>query len=203
MGPNDKYVLRDGTKGQNDWHLVGQELKSFKNTKIPKIFHYMTYDEIKLAALLQVSSFVKPINSGNRHNRGVANHGQPQDSEAVYVGVVGARLKKAGVMEAEEMIVDTKNPDAEKSPICELFQRFYKSRMGNESESNKFLDLPKGKNFNALIYRERISISAETFLLEANERGRLKDSGVHVVVVGLGLGVWKISDVQVILDTFM
>ena len=199
MGPNDKYVLRDGTKGQNDWHLVGQDLKS---SATPKIFHYMTYDEIKLAALLQVSSFVKPINSGNRHNRGVANHGQPQDLEAVYVGVVGARLKKAGVMEAEEMIVDTKNPDTQISPICELFQRFYKSRMGNESESNKFLDLPKGKNFNALIYRERISISAETFLLEANERGRLKNSGVHVVVVGLGLGVWKISDVQVIFDPF-
>jgi hypothetical protein len=35
---------------------------------------YMTYDEIKLAALLSVSSPTYLINSGKRHNGGKPNH---------------------------------------------------------------------------------------------------------------------------------
>ena len=65
----------------------------------------MSYDEIKLAALLQVSSPVKPINSGSRDNIGRKNHGKPHVDKAVYVGVVGARLEKCNVMEWQELLV--------------------------------------------------------------------------------------------------
>lgn len=49
----------------------------------------MSYDEIKLAAFLQVSSPVLPINAGSRTNKGIIDSNHVQ--EAIYVGAVGAR----------------------------------------------------------------------------------------------------------------
>ena len=60
--------------------------------------------------------------------------------------------------------------------------------------NKKFLN---GKKFKTALYQQRIMISAETFLLEANERGKLKNTDVHVVIVGLGLGHWQAYDTQV------
>jgi hypothetical protein len=92
----------------------------------------MTYDEIKLAALLQVSSPVMPINSGSRHNVGRLEHGVPHVEEAVYVGAVGARFEKAGVMEWQEMVIDPEqNVEGEKLVFKEVrtinvcFNNFY------------------------------------------------------------------------------
>ena len=42
----------------------------------------------------------------------------------------------------------------------------------------------------------RIEISAETFLIEAEHRGLQEDREVYCHVVGLGLGVWRISNQQ-------
>lgn len=56
MGTADAYTLRDGRDGSTDWDEVGGA-----NTKATAD-RYMTYDEIKLAALLQLSSPVAPIN---------------------------------------------------------------------------------------------------------------------------------------------
>ena len=67
MGENDQYLLRNGESGTNVWTSIGQDNAS-KNA--PSIEDYMTYDEIKLSAFLQVSSFVQPINSGSRRNLG-------------------------------------------------------------------------------------------------------------------------------------
>ena len=67
MGGNDQYLLRNRESGTDVWTSIGQDNAS-KNA--PSIEDYMTYDEIKLAAFLQVSSFVQPINSGSRRNLG-------------------------------------------------------------------------------------------------------------------------------------
>ena len=159
----------------------------------------MTYDEIKLAALIQVSCFVKPINSGSRHNKAVADN-NTIDIEAVYIGAVGPRFEKPGFMEWQEIIEDTESNKI----ITEIFASFYDkmiedSVLPNETtitlQSNKkFLN---GKKFKTALYQLRIAISAETFLLEANERGKLKNTEVHVVIVGLGLGHWQAYDTQV------
>eukprot|EP01124_Arcella_intermedia_P029640 TRINITY_DN631_c0_g1_i1.p1 TRINITY_DN631_c0_g1~~TRINITY_DN631_c0_g1_i1.p1 ORF type:complete len:692 (+),score=142.09 TRINITY_DN631_c0_g1_i1:64-2139(+) len=45
--------------------------------------------------------------------------------------------------------------------------------------------------FNIPVYKKRIRISIETFLLEANARGAEYAKKVYVHVVGLGLGVWE------------
>ena len=113
------------------------------------------------------------------------------DTEAVYVGAVGARFEQPNLMEWQEMITSKSTDSGSKDfPIVNLFLKFYLERL-------KFENLDFQGTFNAPIYKERITISAETYLLEANQRGKLKESKVHVVVVGLGLGVWQNSDHQV------
>ena len=67
VGAYDGYVLRDQTCGSSDWHLIGSsdpddKVQRRSKNPIPKLEDYMSYDEIKLAAFLQVSSPVKPIN---------------------------------------------------------------------------------------------------------------------------------------------
>ena len=75
MGGADSHVLRNGKRGGGIWNFIGQDQNQNRSSvlDIPNIQDYMTYDEIKLAALLQVSSFVKPINSGSRYNIGNSN----------------------------------------------------------------------------------------------------------------------------------
>ena len=94
--------MRNSVSGYGGWHLIGKEDK----TGGLSIEDYMTYDEIKLAALLQVSSPVLPINSGNRFNNGMAGNGPPHVKEAVYVGVVGARFEKKGCMEYQDILLE-------------------------------------------------------------------------------------------------
>ncbi|KAJ3111324.1 hypothetical protein HK100_002726 [Physocladia obscura] len=68
--------------------------------------------------------------------------------------------------------------------------------------SQRFVRLDAETFFNVEAYRRRIRLSAETLLLEANQRsieetqknGLFKGAFVHVV--GLGLGVWQILNIQ-------
>ena len=116
--------------------------------------------------------------------------------------MVGARFEHPNRMEWQEIILEEdlkKTYDGnENDGIAKLFNDFYKTKIQQGPE--KLLDLQRNqRKFNVSIYRERIAISAETYLLEANERGKFKNSKVHVVVVGLGLGVWQICAQQVCL----
>ena len=50
--------------------------------------------------------------------------------------------------------------------------------------------------FNKSVYISRNQISAETFLIEADSRGKVESREVYCHVVGLGLGVWQVSSEQ-------
>ena len=198
MGPSDSNTLRNGKQADyHSWTLVGQEDEKIEELKgqirnVPNLKDYMSYDEIKLSAFLQMSSPVAPINSGSRHNRGVPNQGSIQhDSEAVYVGAVGARFEKPGFMEHEDFVLDrTKS----KNTTGQLFQQFYQA--ATQDKPDEFMKFRSGRDFNVQFYKYRMGLSAETYLLEANSRGRSRNVQVHVVVVGLGLGVWRICPEQ-------
>ena len=93
-------------------------------------------------------------------------------------------------MEWQEIIKDESSQSESKdSKVANLFLKFYSERLGFKAHDFH------GK-FNVPIYRERISISAETYLLEANQRGKSMGLNVHVVVVGLGLGVWEFPEIH-------
>lgn len=69
--------------------------------------------------------------------------------------------------------------------------------MENEDFAEKVLKIGYERYLNVEVYKRRIKTSAETFLIEANKRGEEWGKKVHVFVVGLGLGVWQISALQV------
>ncbi|HEY6438003.1 MAG TPA: DUF4804 domain-containing protein, partial [Ignavibacteriaceae bacterium] len=75
----------------------------------------------------------------------------------------------------------------------------------NSSSCNDYLDLgPIGPGatkdnhtyFHIKIYKKRMAITAETLLLEANERGNEEKRKCFVHVVGFGIGVWQIAKPQ-------
>ena len=51
--------------------------------------------------------------------------------------------------------------------------------------------------FNVYVYKQRMRIVIESFLFEANNRGKTHNKQVYIRAVGLGLGVWAINkDIQ-------
>ena len=214
----DLYILRNGVRGSGGWENIGKHrdiktriTKSFGNGKEPNIDDYMTYDEIKLSAFLQVSSPVRPINSGSRSNMSIPKDAETFVENAIYVGAVGARLEKQNVMEWQEVVISKIQNNQEKGygsksssekTILSVFSTFYGYEFFpsySECESGAFTKCEKNIHenyFNCEVYTKRIQTSAETFLIEAEKRGQLANKYVHVHVVGLGLGVWEYSSLQ-------
>ena len=153
------------------------------------------------------------MNSGSRDNVGRKDHGKPHVDKAVYVGVVGARLEKTGVMEWQELIVNSEQNTTEhgygenvsEPSLKSIFANFYDlpyfptyKSVQQSSNCNRMIEFPmESSYFNDTVYRKRIQISAETFLIEANHRGHIFGQDVHAFVVGLGLGVWQYTSKQV------
>ena len=48
-------------------------------------------------------------------------------------------------------------------------------------------------SFDRAVYRERMRLSIEPFLLDADKRGAETPSGAYVQVVGLGVGAWALQ----------
>ena len=64
---------------------------------------------------------------------------------------------------------------------------------GNRSLKKK---LKSVEYFNTRVCKERTRVTAETFLMEANHRAKEAGKKAYVHLVGLGLGVWKVTDLQ-------
>ena len=112
------------------------------------------------------------------------------------MGVVGARFEVPGRMEYQDMIT-TRDQQADTSDsIQAVFARFYGGQVTRGSQRYKETRMLSGLYLDQEIYTKRIQISAETFLIEADQRGLLEEREVYCHVVGLGLGVWRISSEQ-------
>lgn len=61
---------------------------------------------MKLSALLSISSWSYFINEGTRDNKGVPqNKTQSFTTRGIIIGLIGARLKRVGLMEWQEVLV--------------------------------------------------------------------------------------------------
>ena len=206
----DSWLTRSGEYGAGGWGEIGTEEEG-ETYNVLGLADFMSYDEVKVAALLQLSSPVVTINNGSRDN--IGRPGEDFLDTGVYVGAVGARFEIAGRMEYQDMLV-TQNQNTEENGYGEnnqrpslnkVFAKFYGMENFHEfsdvkkhenlyKESQKYLR--KGRFLNKEIYTKRIQITAETFLLEAEQRGVLEDRDIYCHVVGLGLGVWQIHKDQ-------
>ncbi|XP_060532239.1 uncharacterized protein LOC132705578 isoform X2 [Cylas formicarius] len=223
MGKYDKFLLITGERGSHNWEKIGTN-----EEKPPQIIaNCISYDEIKLSAFIYVSSYTYFVNKGDRKNKAVysSDRSNIQD-EGVILGLIGPRLKKENVMDFQEMVFTPKQNQASngygklcQNTIHSLFADYFEEdnndykevieqrQLLSKEDSTRYTDLSKiGKDyiFDNHIYHKRLTIIFDSLLLEADFRAKEVGKSAYVHVVGLGLGVWKISDHQekVYMDCF-
>ncbi|KAI1660661.1 hypothetical protein F4813DRAFT_347974 [Daldinia decipiens] len=184
VGPNDSTLLRTGQSfqmGTRFWDSIGAEGTPYKSLE-----EYLTYDEIMLGSLMGVSSPSYFINDGARDN-----NGRPQDAgtfepRGIIIGLVGPRFERLLHMDSN-LILDGVVARQQHPELTNIFLDFL--GVGERSE----LEIEK---FSIRAYTERIRISADILLLEANERAKAVGRKAYVYIVGLGLGVWLYDALQ-------
>jgi hypothetical protein len=211
MGEKDDTVGRDGqyiVSAFRNWPLVGTE-----SEEAPlRLQDYLSYDEIAVAALIGVSSPTYFINSGSRYNKAKTEPEGGHTDRGIYVGLVGPRFEVADQMESRFLLSDPKVCSAERGygyhdmptshdqALLQIWAKFYDVK---DPQTGLF-GFPLADEHPLPIleprrYASRIGLTLETFLFEAEDRGREADRKVHAFVVGLGLGVWQYNKEQSVL----
>jgi hypothetical protein len=210
LGAGDSYLLRDGTRGSGGFDAIGTP-----EERSPLLLDdLLSYDEMALSALLGVSVPTHFINAGSRGNRAAPGAPGSFEPRGIYVGLVGARFERPERMEWRHMLVTPEqntagkgygadaDPARPETRLLRAWARFYGLETlplfaeAEADRSGRFLRLGEGAYLDGGVYRERLRISVEAFLLEAN--GRAGDAGTRAYAhaVGLGLGVWAIDPRQ-------
>ncbi|KAF7186643.1 hypothetical protein HII31_12052 [Pseudocercospora fuligena] len=189
---HDYTVLRDGTilpYGHDEWMRVGTDEEAVND----HIFleDYLSYDEMMLASMLGTSGPTHFINAGHRNNRALIDSSIPHQDRGITIGLVGARFAAPGQMD---------------HIICGLAQHWHGERLQDPGLTKIFREVfdpdydeetfEEGK-LNEKIYKSRIQLTIETALLEADDRAAAEGTTAHVFLPGLGLGVWRVSDIQI------
>lgn len=188
--PADQHVLRDGHKKLYPNYYFFDTVGSDNETAPYLLANYLSYDEMLLAAMCGVSGPTSFRNDGDRKNRGVEAAKGTFQERGVYVGLVGARFERRGLMESVFMQVNHQiNNTQSAHPAWKALGKFYNFTDGvvewNSSLMADTLDLER--------YKKRIKLSYELFLLEADQRGRAAGNKTYCHLVGLGTGVWAVD----------
>ena len=209
MTESDAYLLRNGDKGQGGFEAIGT-----LNEKSPLVLkEYLSYDEMQIAALLGVSVPTFFINSGDRYNSAVPGIPGTFEEQGVYVGLVGARFERPGLMEWQHMIVtpqqntaangygakaDQENP---KTKLLFIWSQLYAEpftafEQAQSDKSGRYISIGADQYLDTVIYKKRMKMVIAPFLVDAHERGKNQGKKVYCHVVGLGLGVWQKTPLQ-------
>ena len=209
MTEADTYLLRSGKKGQGGFEKIGTAQE-----RSPLILEeYLSYDEMQIAALLGVSVPTFFINNGNRNNSAIPGMPRTFEQEGVYVGLVGARFEKSGLMEWQHMIVtpiqnrssNGYGPDADPAnsqrKFLSLWEELYDNKFvtfeqAQADTSGRYILLSSQEYLDSVMYKKRMKMVIEPFLVDAHERGKKVGKKVYCHVVGLGLGVWQKTTMQ-------
>lgn len=199
-------------------------------TNIDWLRQYISYDEIAISALISVSVPSFFINSGSRSNYAMKGNPGTFERRGVITGCVGARFERREEMEWKYMLIsrqqntvengygpyDPSNPKSvELRPWAKLygveyFPTFDETIAANhdyvlrEAFINRFCEVSAGSYLNTEVYMNRMRLTVEPFLRDANERSGKESKKAHCVVVGLGLGVWRLTPMQTyfLVDTY-
>ncbi|XP_076166778.1 ADP-ribosylarginine hydrolase CG3568 isoform X2 [Ptiloglossa arizonensis] len=215
-GSDDRWKLIDGKTGVDGWENVGTD-----NEKEPLVLtKCLSYDEIKLSAMLAMSSHTEFINDGSRENRGVVSTDPDSvQPRGVIIGVVGTRFEKPRVMEYQDILVTplqntadngygpTTSGSLEKEHgMRVVWARFYGEvylplyeeavKRVKSKENRRYLSLSSQTIFDIENYMKRTLLTVEIILLEANTRAEKQNTTAFLHVVGFGLGVWRIIQDQ-------
>ena len=209
MNSWDHYLLLDGTPGFGGFENVGRDDNPKPELSLSK---FNSYDEMRLAALVSLSTMAPLVNDGGKNNCGVIGNGVTHELDGAILGQVGARFEKEGYMDWVDCIVK-RNQNTEENGYGK----------GNKHPKSKFLQawanvwgldhLPlfedvklnpenyeyihvKDAYLNKRVYKARIQMLAEVMLIEASNRAKTANRKAYVHVSGLGLSAWMISQIQ-------
>jgi len=214
LGRDDKYLLgieykfRAG-KG-DDFVKIGTPDEEYPL----KMENFLSYDEMRIAALLSVSSWSAFINNGWRKNMGDVHEKGSYQPNGVICGQVGCRFTRRGFMDYPDCMVTQDLNVAQngfgrscKDSVHSVWGRYWGHTLPTYEEAESvFKDQKTGKRsgniefvelseenalFNVTVYKKRIMVTAEVLLCEAAARAEKAQKKAYVHVVGLGLGVWR------------
>jgi len=216
LGCNDFSVLKSGHKPTGIFDRIGT-----KEEKHPlHLENLISYDEMLFSALVMVSTPTLFINNGNRYNCGNLGKNDSFEKEGVYIGCVGPRLEKPDFMEWKHMVITEKqnksengygkhaNQDKLQTKVLNIWAELYD--LPNKSfftwddvndnytpKQDRFFafnyEPQRPAYFDKVVYKKRMQMVLEPFILDANFRGEEKNKDVFCHFVGLGMGVWSPS----------
>ncbi|MBI2344768.1 DUF4804 domain-containing protein [Candidatus Dependentiae bacterium] len=200
---DDIYRLQENnSKGSGCFETIGTNCESE-----PLVLRdYLSYDEMQISALLGVAVPTFFINNGNRFNKALPDISNNFEHEGIYVGLVGARFEKPGLMEWQHMIITSeqniiKNGYGLHRKTMTIWEEFYGEKFPTFQEAQscdefKYVKISEDLYFNVSVYKKRLKLVIRPFLKEAERCAILQNKSAYCRVVGLGLGVWKMSDMQ-------
>ncbi|EDV46176.1 uncharacterized protein LOC6551458 [Drosophila erecta] len=217
---NDKFLLLSGETGASGFEAVGT-----REEKAPLVLaDVLSYDDIKLSALLSVSSHTEFVNEGERTNCGrVDLDTKTLERTGVIVGMIGARLSRRNLMEFQDIVIARQQNTRERGygmaldepaetreeDYRRLWREFYDTRdliHGQAVIDNQRFGPSRNKQdvFDNLVMKRRYAISFDMLLLEAQARAERVEKLAYIHVVGFGLGVWKAAAQQerIFMETF-
>jgi len=213
--PDDVALLRDGVQLRGGFEHIGTE-----EERPPLLLaEYMSYGEMMLSALLSVSCPSIMINPAHRSNLGQPSSPTDYTPHIVLTACVGARLEKEGCMEWRHVLVTPRQNTVEKGygprkergeNMLDVFASFYNLThfpTYNEAhhdyitkgDASPYFPLSSSSTpqyFHKQVYTQRLLSILVPFLSDANTRAKSQNQHAYIRVCGLGLGVWKIHDIQ-------
>jgi hypothetical protein len=214
MTHKDSYLLRNGQKGAGGFDQIGTD----QEQKDLCLKDYQSYFEMSLAAFVSLFAPSHFINVGGRFNKGCKDIPGTYESKGIVVGMVGARFERPGLMEYAHMVVTPQqntaatgygalaDPQNPKTIELRLWAELYQQKIGEvyafpdyeeakKDQTGRYIPT-KGGLLDTVIYKERLRLIIESFLLESNDRAKQQGQKAYLHIVGLGLGVWMINPKQ-------
>ena len=199
MGSEDTARILNATSTTTGgFDKIGKDENELEG--IHSLKDFLSYDEMLISAHLSTATPTLFINNGARNNMGRLDKSQSFERRGIYMGVVGARLEKPGVME-EHLVLLKKGSPRNISPVWEdifegaipTFEEAASAYLEVEGtgtvEDSRYIKC--GDAFlDKIAYRNLMKPRLEGFLKEANAQAESQGKKAYLHLVGLGLGVW-------------
>lgn len=179
-----------------DWNLVGQvDARGNSIEANIKMTDYLTYEEMELSALINVSTPTHFINSGDRMNMGKYGPPTQYPMQGVFIAAVGPRFEVPGRMEFRHMaLLSSQQPSGvlPTDPISKMWLEYYNIRLAPHVTEYEGTDI----KLHIPTYKARLAKSILPILLHGNRLARFSNRHATIRLVGFGLGAWAIAGVN-------
>ena len=220
----DCFLLQDGRHGQGGFQKIGsaEDTGPPGPPGAPgSLADLQSYDEMALSALVGVSVPTHFINEGARRNHGIRGSPASYESRGIMTGLVGARFEQRGEMEWKHMLITREQNTAANgygpraaSPrgvmppdtsLLEMWASFYgqahlptydETVAAHQAGQTWCHPISQGNFLHVSVYKERMRAVLSPFLLDAQQRAEANGKEAYCHMVGLGLGVWMVTEHQ-------